>query len=81
MNACMGSDFAGEIAKSHARFVLSPSYDCFAACEDFDCVLDCMRALVRGSSLDDTSRWLRTDECSALKPGGGGRFFHLRYSA
>lgn len=55
MKACMGSDFAGEMAKSHARFVLRLSYDCFATCEDFGCVLDCTR-LVNDSGLFDASQ-------------------------
>ena len=41
MNACMGSDFAGEMAKSHARLSLRDSYDAFAVAnallEGFDC--------------------------------------------
>lgn len=31
MNACMGSDFTGEIAKSHAFLVLRSSYEFTAA--------------------------------------------------
>ena len=41
MNACMGSDFAGAMAKSHARFSFNDSYEAVADWEallgaDFD---------------------------------------------
>ena len=36
MNACIGKDFAGEIARSQARFSFKDAYDSDAAATDFD---------------------------------------------
>ena len=35
MKACIGNDFAGETAMSHARLSFSVSYDALAAAGDF----------------------------------------------
>jgi len=43
MNACMGRDFAGEIARSQARFSFSDAYDDAAAVEALAGALDCWR--------------------------------------
>lgn len=40
MNACMGRDFAGAIAKSHARLVFNSSYEAVAALDVLVGVLD-----------------------------------------
>jgi len=37
MKACIGSDFTGEMAKSHALFTFSASCEPSAAVEDFLC--------------------------------------------
>ncbi len=76
MNACMGRDFAGEMARSHARLSFRVSYEALTEAEAFAGALDfdCSVRVVRGCH---SGRIGCRRTTAAEKPGGGGRFFHL----
>lgn len=40
MNACIGSDFAGDVAKSHALFSFNAAYESTDTADDLDCDLE-----------------------------------------
>jgi hypothetical protein len=92
MNACMGSDLTGEMAKSHARFCFSASWESRAAVvvvvvaaeEDLLGALACKQIenKHRAAHQFDLPCWgptngsIRTFEICE-KPGGEGSLFHL----
>ena len=76
MKACIGSDLAGEMARSHALFAFRAAYEpaCFEVSTAFEGLLVCF--FVRTAVYR-----VRCGVCvltgNEAKPGGGGRDFHL----
>ena len=78
MNACIGNDFAGDMARSHARFSFNEEYDTL--------VEEAVRVVVRAYNHTrmmrmsaDVTCATRTPEADA-NPGGAGKFRHLANS-
>jgi len=81
MKACIGRDFAGEMARSHALFCFRAAYEfvCFEVSTAFEGLFVCL-----GGREDCGFHVVRCEECvwgltgNGAKPGGGGRDFHLK---
>jgi hypothetical protein len=79
MNACMGRDFAGAVAKSIARFSLIALYASGGGADVFAPVRDCGAQRVELWEGRLNSLNVELTDVDFEKPGGGGRFRHLTF--